>query len=134
MDKAGLTTIFSNEKGTIQKVDGTVVLTGQNINRMYLLETVDNLPNSLVAMTSLSQPTSLKQWHHHLAHCSPLMIQEMAKKNLVDGLIISETTVSEKCEDCIMECHTCQPFDRITEKNLAPLDLIAFNLWRPSLV
>jgi hypothetical protein len=29
MDKAGLTTIFGNGKGVIQKADGTVVLTGK---------------------------------------------------------------------------------------------------------
>jgi hypothetical protein len=134
MNKAGLTTIFANIKGTIQKADKTVVLTGQNVNRMYLLETVNNLPNFLVAMTLLSQPISLKKWHLHLAHCSPLTIQEMAKKDLVNRLIITEMTVSGKCEDCIMGCQTCWPFDGITEKNLALLDLIAFDLWRPSCV
>jgi hypothetical protein len=34
MDKAGLPTIFGNGKGVIQKADGTVVLTRQNVNGM----------------------------------------------------------------------------------------------------
>jgi hypothetical protein len=74
MDKARLTTILGNGKGVIQKANGTVILTGQNVNGMYLLETVNNSLSVPVAMTSLSQPTSLEQWHQRLAHCSPLMI------------------------------------------------------------
>jgi hypothetical protein len=58
----------------------------------------------------------------------------MASKGLVDGLIISETNVSGKCEDCIMGRQTRRPFDGETEKGLKPLDLVAFDLWGPSRV
>jgi hypothetical protein len=58
----------------------------------------------------------------------------MAINNLVDGLKISETSVKGKCEDCILGRQTRRPFDGETEKNLAPLDLIAFDLWGPSRV
>jgi hypothetical protein len=131
-DRAGLTTIFKNGKGIIQKPDGTTVLSGQNVGGMYLLEAVDNAPNILLAMTSLSQLTSLEQWHHRLIHCSPLTIQGMAKNNLVDGLKISDDNLKGKCEDCILGRQTRRPFDGETEKNLAPLDLVAFDLWGPS--
>jgi hypothetical protein len=83
-------------------------------------------------MVSLSQPTFLEQWHHCLAHCSPLTIQDMASKGLVDGLKMSEMTVNGKCEDCILGCQTRRPFDGETEKNLTPLKLVAFDLWGPS--
>ena len=134
MDKAGLTTIFANGKGIIQKADGTVVLTGQNVNGMYLLDTLDNPPNPPIAMTSLSQPASLEQWHRRLTHCSPLTIRDMASKGLVDGLVVSDTSINGKCEDCIMGRQTHRPFDGVTEKDLAPLDLVAFDLWGPSRV
>ena len=81
LDKAGLTTIFANGKGVIQ--------------------------NPSFAMTSLSQPTSLEQWHQRLVHCSPLTIQEMSNKGLVDELIISDKVVNGKCEDRILGCQTC---------------------------
>src|SRR6202522_395222 len=134
LDKAGLTTTFGNGKGVTCKADGTVVLSGRNINGMYLLETIDNPPDNTLAMTSLSKPTSLEQWHRRLAHCSPLTIQEMARNNLIDGLVISETTMSGQCEDCIMGRQTRRPFDGETVKDLAPLDLVAFDLWGPSRV
>ena len=99
---------------------------------MYLLDTLDNAPDFPLAMTSLSKPTSLKQWHQRLTHCSPLTIQDMAKNKLVDGLTISELSITGKCEDCIVGRQTRRPFDGTTEKDLAPLDLVAFDLWGPS--
>jgi Integrase core domain/GAG-pre-integrase domain len=134
MDRAGLTTTFGDGKGITRKADGTIVLTGQNVNGMYLLETLNDLPNHPIAMTSLSQPTSLEQWHRRFTHCSPLTIQEMASKSLVDGLIISGTTLNGKCEDCIMGHQTRRPFDGMTKKDLKPLDLVVFDLWGPSRV
>jgi hypothetical protein len=130
-DKAGLTTTFGNGKGIIKKADGTVVLAGQNVNGMYLLKATEHVPT---AMTSLSQSTSLEQWHRRLTHCSPSMIQDMANNNLVDGLKVSEMTVNGKCEDCILGRQTRRPFDGVTETDLKPLDLIAFDLWGPSRV
>ena len=66
-DRAGLTTTFSNGQGIIQRTDGTVVLAGKNVNGMYILETINDI---LLTMNSMSQPTSLKQWHCQLTHCS----------------------------------------------------------------
>ena len=113
-------------------MDGTIVLTGQNINGMYLFEALDKAPTPPVTMTSLSQPTSLEQWHRHLTHCSLLTIQEMASKGLVDGLVISKTAINGKCEDCIMGHQTHRLFNGITKKNIPPLDLVMFDLWGPS--
>jgi hypothetical protein len=133
-DRAGLTTTFGNGKGVVRKADGTLVLAGQNVNGMYLLETVDHAPNTPLAMTSLSQPVPLEQWHRRLTHCSPLTIHDMAKGNLVDDLKISEATITGKCEDCILGRQTRRPFDGSTETDLGLLDLVAFDLWGPSRV
>ena len=56
----------------------------------------------------------------------------MANKNLVDSLNISKMTVNGKCKDCSLGHQTHCPVDGETEKDLAPLDLVAFNLWGPS--
>ena len=63
-----------------------------------------------------------------------MTIQEMANNNLVDGLQISKMTLTGKCEDCIMGCQTCCPFDGVTEKDVALLDHVAFDLWGLSCV
>ena len=93
LDKAGITTTFGGGKGA-RTSNGTVVLDGTNVNGMYILETVDNLPHQTIAMKSSAQPTSLHQleWHRRLTHCSPLTIKEMISENLVDGLRVTEST------------------------------------------
>lgn len=96
---------------------------------MYLLEAINIPLKTPIAMSSLSQPTLLEQWHRHLTHCSPLTIRDMSAKNLVDGLVISRDEIHRKCEDCITGRQTWRPFDGETEKDLHPLDLISFNLW-----
>ena len=134
LDRAGITTTFGGGRGIAKKADGTVVLAGKNVNGMYLLETLNDKPDTSFAMTSTSHPTSLEQWHQRLTHCSTSTIQEMATRNLVDGLKITETSVSGHCEDCIMGRQTRRPFDGETEKDLEPLELVSFDIWGPSRV
>ena len=79
-----------------------------------------------LAMTSVSQPATLEQWHRRLAHCSPLTITEMLKSHLVDGLNISDGDLCGKCEDCVVGRQTRWPFDGKTETDLDPLELVSF--------
>lgn len=60
LDRAGLVTTFGGGKGVVKKSDGTLLLNGKGMSGMYLLETVDHPP---MAMTTLSQPVPLEQWH-----------------------------------------------------------------------
>ena len=132
LDRAGLTITFANNQGVARKTDGTVVLAGRGVKGMYLLETVNDGSHTPIAMSSLSRPVSLEQWHRRMAHCSPLTIKDMSTTNLVDGLILSDTTINGKCEDCIMGRQARRPFDGESEKASKPLDLVSFDLWGPS--
>ena len=92
------------------------------------MQTLGQFCNSLyLGIASLSQPVSLEQWH---CHRSLMTIAGMSKGNLVEGLNISNDNPCGKCEDCM----TANPsfVDRTTEKDLAPLELVFFNLWEPS--
>ena len=63
LDRAGLIITFGGGRGVARTMDGTVVLSGKGVNGMYLLESLDNTPQAPLAMSSLSQPTSLEQWN-----------------------------------------------------------------------
>ena len=91
------------------KPDGTVILAGKNVNGMYLLETLSEPSQIPLALSSLSQTTSLEQWHRRFAHCSPLTIKDMATRNMVDGLKLAGDTLDGKYEDCIMGRQTRRP-------------------------
>ena len=127
-DRAGLTTTFGGGSGIIRKADGTVVLTGRGEKGMYVVDTISD--HSPMAMSSLSRPTSLEQWHRRLTHCSPATIQEMA--DLVDGLTIVGKDLRGKCEDCIVGRQTRRPFDEQSDTSVDPLELVSFDLWGPS--
>jgi len=131
-DRAGLTVTFGDGRGVVRKKDGTIILTARGENGMYVVDDLNG--NTPIAMTSLSQPTSLEQWHRRLTHCSPSTIAEMTKNNLVDGLKVFGNELRGKCEDCILGRQTRRPFDGKTEKGLEPLELVSFNLWGPSRV
>jgi hypothetical protein len=117
-------------------VDGTIVLAGRGEKGMYMVDALDggnqDLPVNPIAMSSLSHPTSLEQWHHQLSHCSPTIIQEMASSGLVDGLNISDKTLRGKCDDCVLGRQTRRLFNDESDKVLDPLELVSFDLWRPS--
>ena len=51
---------------------------------------------------------------------------------MVNGLKISSNNLSGKCENCIVGCQACHPFDGETERDLEPLDLVSFDLLGPS--
>jgi hypothetical protein len=130
-----MTVTFGRGSGIVQTKDGNVVLTAQREKGMYVVDEIERNTTEVLsmplAMASLSQPSSLKQWHHRLTHCSPLTIMEMSKGKLVDGLNISGNDLHGKCEDCIIGCQTCHPFNEKTEKGLDLLELVFFDLWGP---
>ena len=71
-DKAGLTITFEGGRAFIQKKDGTTVLSVRCERGMYVVnEATDDVPqigcpDTPLAMASVSQPTTLEQWHRRL--------------------------------------------------------------------
>src|SRR6266581_8564165 len=100
---------------------------------MYIVDALGgqkpNLPDRPLVISSLSQPTTLEQWHCRLSHCNTSTIEEMAGKGLVDGLTITEKDLRGKCKDCILGRQTRRPFDEKMDTSLDPLDLVSFDLW-----
>ncbi len=128
LDKAGLSTVFSNGRAAVRDRSGKEVFAGRGSDGMYVL---DAAPTPQ-AMSSRSSPTSLCNWHRRFVHMSPTKIEEMASKKLVDGLDITSDPLQGRCEDCILARHARRPFDEPTDPNVDPLELVATDLWGPS--
>ncbi len=128
LDKAGLSTVFSNGRAAVQDKSGKEIFAGRGSDGMYVLDAT----LTPQAMSSCSSPTSLCNWHRRFVHMSPKKIEEMALKNLVDVLEITSDPLQGRCEDCILARHARRPFDEPTDPNVDPLELVATDLWGPS--
>ncbi|KAF5391957.1 hypothetical protein D9757_003238 [Collybiopsis confluens] len=127
LDKAGCTTIFETNKATVTK--GRQQLFGASINNNIYCVNMEPIPG---AFLSTSTPASLCQWHRRLAHGSAEVIKTMADKDLVDGLSITSRETPGKCVDCILARQTTRPYDKPSDPDVDPLELVAFDLWGPS--
>ncbi len=76
-DRVGLSITFEGGRAVIQKKDGTTVLSTRCVRGMYVVNEAKGdvpgtgIPDTPLAMISLSQLTTLERWHRRLAHCSP---------------------------------------------------------------
>ncbi|KAJ3925323.1 MAG: hypothetical protein NXY57DRAFT_882401, partial [Lentinula lateritia] len=57
------------------------------------------------------------------------VIKRIAEKSLVDGLVITNNTVSGLCEDCVYGKITRRPFDDVVVPETEPLERVSLDLW-----
>ncbi|KAJ3833024.1 hypothetical protein F5878DRAFT_547289, partial [Lentinula raphanica] len=68
-------------------------------------------------------------WHNRFGHADVNMIRLMAKRNLVDGLEVSDFSLCGKCEVCLYSKAKRLPFDDIVVPASEPLDRVSLDLW-----
>ncbi|KAG6838355.1 hypothetical protein C0991_012361, partial [Blastosporella zonata] len=85
---------------------------GRRSNGMYILSNLEGTGNpgpptpTVMAAQSLNVPVILDTWHRRLGHAGVTAIRNMAKKDLVDGLVIKgDLDVEGLCEDCVYGKH-----------------------------
>ena len=103
-DTAGFRVVFNDGDATFIDPGGHTFISAPRINGMYCL--TDSQPVAMPAR-SHEHPGDIDLWHRRLAHAGVSLIENMAKKNLVDGLqVITATRLPGMCEDCIFGKHT----------------------------
>ncbi|KAJ3832479.1 hypothetical protein F5878DRAFT_548102, partial [Lentinula raphanica] len=91
-----------------------------------------NDPISVAALArSLDKPTDIETWHRRLSHAGLSRIDLMLKKNLVDGLNVTSTSVLGKCVDCLVGKATRRPFDAVVERESRILERVHTDLTGP---
>ncbi|KAJ4469314.1 hypothetical protein C8R41DRAFT_925122 [Lentinula lateritia] len=129
LDKAGCKTVFGLNRAVVSKDNHS--LFGASVQDGMYVVGMEPLP---AAFLSTNSPVSLCQWHCRLAHGSPDTICIMSDKDLVDGLTITSWEVPGKCIDCILARQTTHPYDKPSNLNVDPLELVAIDLLGPSRV
>ncbi|KAJ3897257.1 hypothetical protein F5879DRAFT_776416, partial [Lentinula edodes] len=122
LDKAGCKTVFGLNRAVVSK-DNHPLFGASIRDGMYVVE-MEPLP---AAFLSTNSPVPLCQWHRRLAHGSPDTICIMSDKDLVDGLTITSREVPGKCVDCILARQTTRPYDKPSNPNADPLELVTID-------
>ncbi|KAF5371059.1 hypothetical protein D9757_010318 [Collybiopsis confluens] len=96
-----------------------------------------NSPSSTFVLASSSsrsrsKPCSLAMWHTRFGHADVNLIRIMAKRELVDGLEVTDFKLCGKCEPCLYTKAKRLPFDDIVIPSSEPLDRVSLDLWGPS--
>ncbi|KAJ3839370.1 hypothetical protein F5878DRAFT_529121, partial [Lentinula raphanica] len=68
-------------------------------------------------------------WHARFAHINTNVIALMKRRDLVDGLDITDSNLEGKCEPCIHAKATRRPFDSIVTPATEVLFRISLDLW-----
>ena len=131
-DAAGFRVVFNEAEATFFDPNGHIFISAPRLNGMYSLSTCEP-----VAMPARSHehPTNIDLWHRRLAHTGVSLIENMAKKKLVDGLqVTSEERLPGMCEDCVLGKHTSRPYDEHVIPETIPLARVHVDLWGPARV
>ncbi|KAJ3834171.1 hypothetical protein F5878DRAFT_502775, partial [Lentinula raphanica] len=77
-------------------------------------------------------PCSLAMWHTRFAHINTNVIALMKRRDLVNGLDITDSSLNGKCEPCLHAKPTRRPFDSIVTPATEVLFRIHLDLWGKS--
>ena len=128
MAQMGVEICFDKEKCTVIK-NGKKITIGHMLNgKLFRV----NRPE-FVHLSTMSNTLSLDIWHQRLGHLNNDYINQLKKKDLVDGLEIDENTPYEtNCESCALGKMHRQPFPkRGSYCATQPLEIIHTDLCGP---
>ena len=128
MAQMGAEICFDKEKCTVIK-NAKKITIGHVLNgKLFRVNTPE-----FVHLSTMSSTLSLDIWHQRLGHLNHDYINQLKKKDLVDGLEIDENTPYEKnCESCALGKMHRQPFPkRGLYRATQPLEIIHTDVCGP---
>jgi hypothetical protein len=134
-DEMGGRIIFHRKQCFLEDKGGDIIGYGQMRGRLYLLDTKSN--QSKEFSNYASQPKlSWDQWHRRFGHISITSLERLNKENLVEGLLIDQSTIpSKSCEACIQAKQAHKPFPKEAEnRSQEPGERIMSDVWGPARV
>ncbi|KAJ3492188.1 hypothetical protein NLJ89_g11264 [Agrocybe chaxingu] len=132
-DAARFKVLFADGRAQFIDPHGETFVTASRTSGMYIL--TQDPPTAALSAKSHEKPTSIDTWHRRFSHAGTSLIVDMARKNLVDGLNITEGEKAPgMCEDCIYGKQMARPYDEDYEPESETLALVHVDLWGPARV
>ena len=122
-----------NKSGCFIEKHGKLIARGKRQGRMFILDV--NMPQMAAAMFTKGSNiiSDVEMWHKRIGHISMQTLQNMLRKNVVNGLPkLNICEISKVCEACQYgkQNRLSFPLEGYRSKNL--LDLIHTDVWGPT--
>ncbi len=134
---------FDSDSCWVTNKAGAIILRGTVLEsrRLYGLtlhsprvgHTRPTTPAPTSAAHFASRTPDLETWHRRLGHCGNDTIVEMARKNVVQGMLIDLSSAPPRCNHCILgkQTRSAVPKVREGEKAARPLERVFVDLCGP---
>jgi hypothetical protein len=127
-----------NLEGNLMQIitpNGRQIGHGTKIANLYHLDvTVTGITRSHATPNAEPASHTLDEWHRIFGHLNPRSVQLLEKKNMVNGMKITDDTVSQ-CEPCIKAKQHVTPFPKEAERKFDEIgDMTFTDLWGPAQV
>ncbi|CAA7270907.1 unnamed protein product [Cyclocybe aegerita] len=130
-DTAHFKVVFGEGHAQFIDPNGKAFITASCTSGMYLL--TREMDTNALSARSHEKPTGIDTWHQRFSHAGVPLIEDMARKDLVDGLhIMDGDRAPGMCEDCIYGKQTSRPYDEDYMPETELLALVHVDLWGPT--
>ena len=110
-EKDNVQILFSENEVLFSK-NGKLSIKGKKAsNGLYQLD-ITAIPKSEHNALIVRQTAPLTTWHERLGHVATKTVQIMASRNLVDGLNLSDTSITTVCNGCMHGKMHRRPFPK----------------------
>lgn len=122
--------IFQGDDVEVLGADGSRLLTGTKVGRLYHVRAVSDLDRVLAAKEAFTWD----EWHRIFGHLNYEQLRQLHRKNLVEGMAVDTTTpASDQCRACIEGKQRVAPYPQKSHTEVAEIgDLTVSDVWGPA--
>jgi len=123
----GYTVTFKKNRATINRKDGSIVLTATKREHLYVI----NEKKEYAAFIDEKDQINLRKWHQRYGHLNVTDLKAMQSKNMVKGINFASKTNEINCEVCAKCKIHVQPFKPSSNREKNILGLIHSDICGP---
>jgi transposase InsO family protein len=123
----GYTVTFGKDRATINRKDGTIVLTATKRDHLYVV----NKREESAALVGENNVQELQKWHQRYGHLNVADLKKMKNEDMVLGMNFPNKSNDLKCETCAKCKIRVQPFTQSVNREKELLGLVHSDICGP---